>query len=428
MVWSLDARGRMLARPVRDVRLLDPQQAFTVRLGSGRQMEATASTEFLTLRGWTPLIKLQVGERVGCPRRVPDPLDARRMADDEVVLLAHMIGDGSCVKRQPIRYASIDEMSLTTVANAAKHFGVIAKRDDYPEARVTTLRLPAPYRLARGKRNPIAAWLDGLGLFGLRSHEKFVPKEVFATSNDQVALFLRHLWATDGCIAWDAKLSIGRVYYASTSQQLIEDVRQLLLRFGIASRAYPNQKGSYRVCWQLAISGASNQRRFLRDIDVHGVKFFAAREVLTKLASVQSNENVDTVPREVWDQVRRDLAEQGMSHRAFAAAMQTKFCGSAMWKPSPSRGRLHRAAAILNDRGLHDLTNNDVFWDKIAEIKSLGERDTYSIAVEDTQNLVVQGVSVSAGRLGGQSGIADASCSGPMKMRYRAGSSAERRR
>ena len=37
-----------------------------------------------------------------------------------------------------------------------------AIRDDYAAARVTTLRLPAPYRLTHAKRNPIAAWLDRL--------------------------------------------------------------------------------------------------------------------------------------------------------------------------------------------------------------------------------------------------------------------------
>jgi hypothetical protein len=93
------------------------------------------------------------------------------MDDSEVILLAHMIGDGSCVKRQPIRYASIDEANLMAVTVAAAHFGVTAIRDDYAAARVTTLRLPAPFRLTHGKRNPIAEWLDVLGLFGLRSCE-----------------------------------------------------------------------------------------------------------------------------------------------------------------------------------------------------------------------------------------------------------------
>jgi replicative DNA helicase len=70
--------------------------------------------------------------------------------------------------------------------------------------------------LARGKRNSIAAWLDDLGLFGLRSYEKFVPPEVFALPKDEVALFRGHLWATDGCIAWDHKRRMGRIYYGSS--------------------------------------------------------------------------------------------------------------------------------------------------------------------------------------------------------------------
>ena len=95
--------------------------------------------------------------------------------DEKVTLLAHLIGDGSFVKRQPLRYASIDEANLRAVTTAALHFGVVAVRDEYPAARCTTLRLRAPFPLTHGKRNPIAAWLDELGLFGLRSHEKFVP-------------------------------------------------------------------------------------------------------------------------------------------------------------------------------------------------------------------------------------------------------------
>ncbi len=113
---------------------------------------------------------------------------------------------------------------------------------------------------------------------------------------------------------------------------------------------------------------------------------------------MKSNENVDTVPREVWDVVRQDLSDQGMPHRAFAAAMQTKFCGSTMWKHSPSRGRLHRAAAILDDQALHDLTNNDVFWDKVVEITSIGEQDVFSVTVADADNVVVQGISVRTAR------------------------------
>ncbi len=88
--------------------------------------------------------------------------------------------------------------------------------------------------------------------------------------------------------------------------------------------------------------------------------------------------------------------DQQVSHRAFAAAMQTKFCGSTMWKHSPSRGRLHRAAAILDEPTLHDLTNNDVFWDKVVDISSIGGKDAFRLTVEGAESVVVNGISACA--------------------------------
>lgn len=394
LVWSMDERKRMVARPMTNVFYSGHKEVFKVRLASGREVEATANHPFMTLDGWTPLGELAVGARVAVPRRVPEPVQTQRMADDEIVMLAHMIGDGSCVKRQPIRYASIDEQNLRAVTKAAQHFGVAAVRDEYPAARVTTLRLPAPYRLTHGKRNPIAAWLDKLGLFGKRSHEKFVPEEVFALPNDQVALFLQHLWSTDGSIRWDHKIQHGRVYYASTSRRLVDDVAQLLLRLGIFSRIYRARKAGYRDSWHIQIVGAENQVRFLQIVDAHGEKFFAAREVLTQLAQIERRATSDTVPVAVWARVRQALVEQKMTHREFAAAMGTQFCGSTMWKSAPGRKRLHRAAALLKDAELHDLATNDVHWDSIVEVESIGMQDVYDGTVPGTNCFVAQGITL----------------------------------
>ncbi len=144
LVWSLDEQLRMVARPMTNVFPSGRKEVFRVRLASGREVEATGNHPFMTLDGWTPLEQLTIGDRLAVPRSVPEPVDTKRMAESEVILLAHMIGDGSCVKRQPIRYASIDEANLAAVSVAAAYFGVTAVRDDYPAARVTTLRLPAP--------------------------------------------------------------------------------------------------------------------------------------------------------------------------------------------------------------------------------------------------------------------------------------------
>src|SRR5690606_13621708 len=280
------------------------------------------------------------------------------------------------------------------VSAAAGHFGVTPVRDEYAAARVTTMRLPAPYRLTRGKRNPIAAWLDELGLFGLRSYEKFVPARVFGLPNDQVALFVRHLWATDGSVRWDAEGRQARIYYASTSRRLVDDLAQLLLRLGIHARIEPVRKTGYRDCWHLTVDGTDNQTVFLRDIGVHGARGAAAEAALAELEPLTRDTNVDTVPKEVWNQIRTLLAAKRMTHREFSAAMGSRFCGSTMWKRSPSRSRLARVATILDDADIEMFAAHDVFWDRIVEITSLGEQDVYDGTVPGTHNFVAQGISV----------------------------------
>ncbi|MEV0703638.1 replicative DNA helicase [Saccharopolyspora sp. NPDC050389] len=388
IVWSLDDRMRLVPRPITNVFSSGVKEAFKVRLASGREIEATANHPMLTVDGWVPLGELAEGTRVAVPRQLPEPLDVKALPEAEIVMLAHLIGDGSFVKRQPLRYTSVDEANLEAVTEAAKHFGITAVRDDYAAAKVTTLRLPAPYRLTHGKRNPIAAWLDAMGLFGLRSHEKFIPDQVFSLPREQIALFLRHLWATDGSVRWDEKAGQARLYYATTSRRLAEDLSRLLLRLGVLARIKPAKKAGYRDCYHVLVYGAENQLKFLDEAGIYGARSVPAAVAVEKLRAIAGNTNRDTVPKEVWDRIRGLLAARSMTQRDFSAQMNTQFCGSTIWKHAPSRTRLARAAAVLDDADLEMLATNDVFWDEIAEITSIGEQPVYDATVNGTHNFV----------------------------------------
>ncbi|RPH56015.1 MAG: replicative DNA helicase, partial [Acidobacteria bacterium] len=345
-VWALDDSLRYVRRTLTHAFPSGRKEVLRVRLASGKTVEATANHPFLTYDGWRPLADLEVGGRVAVARHVPVPLLTTAWADAEVMLLAHLIGDGSFVRNQPIRYASVDEANLAVVSEAANHFGITATRDDYAAARVTTLHLPALYHLTHGRRNPIAEWLDRLGLFGRRSHEKFVPWGVFSLPKDQIALFLRHLWATDGSVTIERSGRGGRIYYASTSRELLEGVSRLFLRFGISSRLRTTTaKGTYRLQYTLDISGRDEQLRFLREIGCHGQRSVACAKLQVILEASTSNPNIDTMPAEIWNRVRAVLLERGMPHRELAAAMNINFSGSTLWKRKPSRERLGRVAA-----------------------------------------------------------------------------------
>ncbi|MBD3145753.1 replicative DNA helicase [Microbispora camponoti] len=394
-VWSLDDRLKLVPRTMTHVFPSGIREVFRVVLKSGREIEATANHPFLTYDGWKPVGDLSSGSRVAVPRHTPPPLQLAEWDEDEVILLAHLIGDGSFVRRQPIRYASTDNANLAVVAaSAAARFGITAVADNHAAARCTSLRLPAPHRLARGKRNPIAQWLDEHDLFGRRSHEKFVPNDVFSLPKSQIGLFLRHLWATDGCVWWDEKGGQARIYYASTSRRLVDDVARLLLRFNVLTRVKTIRKGNYRPGYQLFIYGAENQLRFLDEIGVHGERGDLAALCRENLKGKVGNTNLDTVPKEVWQRVREVLMERSMTHREFAAEMGTQFCGSALFKHAPSRERLARVAGILDVADLDILATNDVFWDEISSVESLGRQPVYDATVLGTHNFVANGISV----------------------------------
>ncbi|MEI2650139.1 MAG: replicative DNA helicase, partial [Dermatophilaceae bacterium] len=393
-VWSLDESLRYVRRHLTHVFSTGVKPVFKLTLASGKEIRATENHPFLTYEGWTALGDLRTGARVAVPRHTPAPERFEPWEDDQVVLLAHLLGDGSFVRRQPLRYASVDEANLRAVTKAALLFGVVAVRDEYAAARVTSLRLRAPYRLARGVRNPIAEWLDELGLFGLRSHEKFVPERLFYASKRQIALFIRHIWATDGSVTVHRNGRGGRVYYASTSRRLVDDLSRLLLRFGISTRLRTVRKQGYRPGYALDISGADSQRRFLHEIGVHGARGEAAERLLAIVRDVTANTNVDTVPVQVWDTVRTVMSERGMTTREFQSALGVAYNGSSIYRHAPSRERLGRVAAVLDSAELELYAVNDVLWDSVVSVEADGVEEVFDATVAGGHNFIANGIAV----------------------------------
>jgi replicative DNA helicase len=153
-------------------------------------------------------------------------------------------------------------------------------------------------------------------------------------------------------------------------------------------------KPGHRDGYHLQIYGADNQLRFLDRIGCHGAGGKVGAAVAQRLREAAGNTNLDTVPRALWERVQAVLAERSISHRKFAAAMETRFGGSTLWKHAPSRSRLGRLAAVLDAADLEMLATNDVFWDELAAIESLGEQEVYDATVLGTHNFLADGIAV----------------------------------
>ncbi|HEX5415317.1 MAG TPA: LAGLIDADG family homing endonuclease, partial [Chloroflexota bacterium] len=361
-------------------------------LASGRQVRATGNHPFRTLDGWQPLAELTVGTPVATARSLPEPSQPQTIDEDRLVLLAHLLGDGCVVPRQPIHYTSADRPCIDAVASAAIRAFAIQPRV-VPQENWFHVYLPSPTPLTHGRPHPITGWLRSLGLDLAHAWEKRLPDAVFSLPNDQLALFLRHLWATDGNLS-RSKTTRAAIYYATTSRLLADQLQLLLLRFGIVGRIKTVRKCDYRPCYHIHVYGAPAQLTFLRAIGCFGKRGEVVEELIWELESVAGNPNVDVISKEVWRQVRAAKDREALSWRQVSAAISTAYCGSALFRSGMSRERLARVADAVRDPDLRDLANSDVFWDQIVRITPLGEEAVYDLTIPEVHNFVANGIAL----------------------------------
>jgi replicative DNA helicase len=389
-VWAIDEQKRLTRARSDKVWNVGRRAVFKVQLASGRSIRATAEHRLLAGAGWTTVNELKVGDRLGLAHRLPEPVQPKRWPDHWVVLLAHLVGDGSYPVHQPLRYTTASEENCAAVRGSAEMFGCRVTRNDGAGDRHQLLISGSGNRWSPFG---VGKWLKDLGIFGQRSHQKHLPAEVFSLSNGQIALLLRHLWATDGNIAVRKAPSRGghAVSFPTCSRRLAEDVGALLLRLGIVSRTQTVKVGHYRPVYVVCVSGAESQRTFLQEVGAFGPRREAATLLAEALRDVRANANVDTLRTEAFAAVRAEMTAQGTSQHAMA-----RIRGAAPSAPhfrvSPHRAPTANYAGQPDSPEPEQWASSDLFWDRIVAITPDGEEDVFDLTVPGPACWLADGV------------------------------------
>ena len=391
-VLSIDERGRVVRALSDKVWPVGRRPVFEVKLASGRSIRATAEHRLYAFRGWRTVSQLQIDDRLAIARSLPEPEETIEWPDRRVALLGQLIGDGSYLKGQPLRYTTSSmENSECVTECAALEFG----------ATVTcTSHVGCWHQLflsGNGNRwHPagVNKWLRDLGIFGQRSYQKRVPREAFRLSTRQIALLLKHLWATDGSINVRDKDQRGghKTYYATNSPGLATDVAALLLRIGIVTRTIKVDEGDYLPGYQVHVSGCEAQRTFLSVVGAFGPRVEPAALLALAIAEIRANTNVDTIPREVFDEVLAAMRTKGITARDMAMLRGVAYGGKTHYSFSPSRPHLAHYARLLDSPDLLALTESDLFWDRVIAIEPAGEDEVYDLTVPATASWLADGI------------------------------------
>ncbi len=386
-VLSLNAAGH-IERSLSDcVWQVGRKPVLRVSLASGRSLRCTAQHRLRGLSGWKYAGDLGCGDRLALARQLPAPAQPVRWPEHALILLAHLIGDGSYIKHQPLRYTTGSEHNSAAVRAAAEAFGCVVHRD---QGRGNRHQLVISGTGSRWRPAGVGQWLKELGIFGQRSREKHVPAGVFQLDSVQLALFMRHLWATDGSITMAANGRV-RICFASASERLVRDVAALLLRFGVIGRIRQVHAGTGEGWHTVDIPGAEQQLRFLQQVGAFGPRSGAASQVLQHLACVQPNPDCDSLPREVFAEVRAGRQARGIRTRRMALR-GTACGGSSHFRFAPSRANLASDAEILEDADLRGLRHSDLYWDTVVAVEPAGQQDVYDLTVPGNACWLADGV------------------------------------
>ncbi len=397
-VWALnEANFRIEPAVVSRAFATGVKPVFRLTTRLGRTIRATANHKFRTFAGWKRLDELGVGDHLALPRVVENPA-THSLSNDELALLGHLIGDGCTLPSHAIQYTTREKDLAEIVADVAlRVFGSEVKPRIKQERTWYQVYLSSTRHHTHNVHSAVVEWLTDLGIWGLRSYEKHVPPKVFKQPAAAIGVFLRHLWATDGCIKDHGALHYPSIYYASSSVDLASGVQSLLLRLGInATLSRHSQYGKGRDQYHVVVSGKPDLEKFIECIGTVGTSKTAhLSSIAEALCGRPAKTNRDVLPREIWSTiVLPAMQELNMTAKQIRAAFDGVTPFRSIRHQNMSRNRALRVAQATGLEILTHLAQSDVYWDEIVSLEPEGEAEVYDLTVEKAHNFVANDILV----------------------------------
>jgi replicative DNA helicase len=390
-VWALDDEKNVVPAKAEIVWSTGVKPVFDLKLASGRTLRATAEHRVMAGDKWKAIGECAPGDRVAVARKFPEVQTPVIWPEHWLVLLGHLVGDGSYLHHQPLRYTTASEENSVAVAKSAELFGSKVSR----HAGVGNWhQLVISGNGNRWHALGVGKWLKELGIYNQRSHEKRLPSQVFHLAKEQIALLLRHLWATDGCVSVRSAGVRGapRVYFSTCSPGLATDVSALLLRLGIVSRQRLVRYKIGKPVHTVDISGREDQLLFAALVGGYGPRVAPIELLKSRLVPIRGNTNVDTLPKAVFRSVQARMLERGITGRAMAQLRGITYGGLSHFKFAPSREVIAEYAGLLDDSKLASWSNCSLFWDRVVSVEPAGESETFDLTVPNYHNWLADGL------------------------------------
>jgi phosphate starvation-inducible protein PhoH len=183
------------------------------------------------------------------PITSPVNLNERKVEIDPY-LFGILLGDG-CF-REHVELTTSDEEIINYFQNSIEEYEILTNRDLYNYSVTSDIKK---------NKNKYIKYLKELGLYNLKSDNKFIPNEYKYNSLDNRIKLLRGLMDSDGSIDKD-----GSIYFGSNSIRLVNDVKELIQSLGGIATDHspynPSVKKSEKISYRITVTMNPNINPF----------------------------------------------------------------------------------------------------------------------------------------------------------------------
>ncbi len=254
------------------IKITENHPLYVAKKSGNRNRYLLGRKEFLNVIGFTS--DINQGDCIAVPIKTNSKNNIK-MPEEEVKLLAYVIGDGS-TRGGGVTITTADKKVVEDINIIANYYGVkVRKYNKYD------------YKFSVGQRggspNPIIDLMREFGIMGNLAKDKHIPSKIFRLNEEQICIFLAHIYMCDGhviCKKGIGNRTITQIVYTTVSLKLANDMYILLKRIGIKRPLIRKQKTSWTYkgikkvgeCYQVSILILKDTQLFSKKIKLWGRK------------------------------------------------------------------------------------------------------------------------------------------------------------
>lgn len=357
--------GRLSSGVVKWLAPSGVKPCYSVSSDRGFRIVATADHRVLTWDGWKTVGELTVNDFIVAPRVLPETEAAEPSQEelDDAVLAAVWLAEGDKTRMDGYAITNGNDELRASLKEVAERRNWGIREDRWLRIRLLKNGMP------KGPND----LLKRLGIRRMTTDTIRVPEFVMRGSNRLVSHFLSNLFCCDGCAH---PRGVG---YCSNSRRFVDDLRSLLLRFGIRCHITGHNKAS-----MLNVGDSVGILKFAEHVGIIGKETALALTVENARKRTRHSNNF-RLPEGCKRLLDRTSAYE---YKKLGIKIDPKN-GKCL-----SEGAAEKIAVAEKNSRLAEVVGRDVEYLQVRKIALVGDRVTYDMEVENVHNFVADGVIV----------------------------------